>query len=249
MNVLSLFSGIGGLDLGLEWAGMRTVGQVEIDQACRQVLARHWPNVPRHDDVRTAVDWWGSEPRPHVHVIAGGFPCQPFSQTGSRRGADDERWGWPWFHGVVRALRPRAVVLENVPGLLTDRGGAFGLILADLAALGFDAEWSVLSACAMGAPHVRRRLFIVAHTDSVNGRQGLGERLAAAEDVQARDLRAGSWGDPHDGALAAARIPDRMADGLARRMVEAGGNAVVPAVAEQVGRIVLSRLGAEEKMT
>src|SRR6266496_2413363 len=77
VNVLSLFSGIGGLDLGLERAGMTVAGQVEIDPWCQRVLAKHWPEVPRHDDVRTAMDWWRGESRPAVHVVAGGPPCQP----------------------------------------------------------------------------------------------------------------------------------------------------------------------------
>src|SRR5690606_23421248 len=84
LNILSLFAGVGGLELGLEWAGMRTVGQVEIDPYCQRVLAHHWPDVPRHDDVNTAPHWWRSEPRPPVDVVCGGFPCQPFSLAGKQ---------------------------------------------------------------------------------------------------------------------------------------------------------------------
>jgi DNA (cytosine-5)-methyltransferase 1 len=118
VNVLSLFAGIGGLDLGLERAGMTVVGQVEIDPWCRAVLAKHWPEVPRHDDVRTCVDWWLGEPRPAVDVICGGFPCQPVSVAGRRRAQDDERWLWPphggrrWRPGTPlrhRGERPRTV--------------------------------------------------------------------------------------------------------------------------------------------
>ena len=93
MNVLSLFAGIGGLDLGLERAGMTVVGQVEIEPFCQRVLAKHWPEVPRHDDVRTAVEWWMGGARPAVDVVCGGFPCQPFSVAGEGRGVADERWG------------------------------------------------------------------------------------------------------------------------------------------------------------
>ena len=95
MNVLSLFAGIGGIELGLERAGMTTVGQVDIDPFCRRLLAQHWPGVPQHDDIRSASEWWASEPRPFVDVVCGGFPCQPFSNAGFQRGLDDERWMWP----------------------------------------------------------------------------------------------------------------------------------------------------------
>ncbi len=91
MNYLSLFSGIGGLDLGFDRAGMSCVGQVERDPFCQRVLAKHWPEVPRHDDVRTAPDWWLGTARPAVDVVVGGFPCQPFSTAGRRQGVADER--------------------------------------------------------------------------------------------------------------------------------------------------------------
>lgn len=237
MNVLSLFAGIGGLELGLERAGMTVVGQVELDPLCREVLATHWPEVPKHDDVRTAVEWWLSESRPPVHVAAGGFPCQPFARAGRRRGTADERWGWPWMFDVIRAVRPQYVVVENVADLLRDRD-AFGWLLGDLASIGFDAEWGVLSACAVGAPHVRERLFLVAYPHRCDGRPRLAGRIEDA--ILPRDGRTGPWGHPIDRAMEAAARPDRVADGLARRMVAAGGNAVVPQVAEHVGRLIVA---------
>jgi len=157
MRVLSLFSGIGGLDLGLQRAGMTICGQVELDPWCRRVLAKHWPEVPRHDDVRTCAGWWG---RRLADVVAGGFPCQPVSSAGKRQAQADSRWLWPAFAGVVRALRPRFVLVENVPGLL-ERG--MGDVLGDLASLGYDAEWDCLSAADFGAPHLRKRIWIVAY--------------------------------------------------------------------------------------
>jgi hypothetical protein len=112
VNVLSLFAGIGGLELGLERAGMTVVGQVELDPFCRRVLAKHWPEVPRHDDVRTCVDWWRREPRPPVHVVAGGFPCQPVSEAGRKLAQADARWLWPEMAKVIRAIRPVWVIGE-----------------------------------------------------------------------------------------------------------------------------------------
>jgi DNA (cytosine-5)-methyltransferase 1 len=166
-NVLSLFSGVGGLELGLERAGMSVVGQVEIDEFCRRVLAKHWPEVPRHDDVRTCVEWWRGAVRPAVDLICGGFPCQPVSTAGKGLAQQDERWLWPAFAGVIRDLRPRWVLLENVPGLL---GRGAGDVLGDLAACGYDAEWDCISAADVGALHLRRRWFAVAYPHGESGR-------------------------------------------------------------------------------
>jgi DNA (cytosine-5)-methyltransferase 1 len=246
VNVLSLFSGIGGLELGLERAGMTVVGQVEIDPFCRSVLAKHWPEVPRHDDVRTAVEWWRGTPRPAVHVVAGGFPCQPFSTAGRRGGVADERWGWPWMCDVVRELRPRYIVVENVPDLLAD-ADAWGWVLGDLAALGFDADWSVLSACAVGAPHVRERLFLVAHPNGVDGPTWVGTRQRRP--VQSCDRATSPWPDPVDGLMEAARRSRRVADGIPDPLeparVRALGNAVVPKVSEYIGQLVMAAAGRE----
>jgi DNA (cytosine-5)-methyltransferase 1 len=241
VNVLSLFTGVGGLDLGLQRAGMTIIGQVEIDPWCRDVLRVHFPEVPQHDDARTAVRWWRGEARPPVHVVAGGPPCQPFSQAGRRRGVADERWQWPAMAHTVRELRPRYVVLENVANLPADRT-AFGWILADLAGLGFDAEWSLLSACAVGAPHVRRRLLLVAYADVQHGSARLGtygtrDRTA----VESFHASAGAWRDHVARSVATSRADDRDSDGSARKMVEHGGNAVVPQVAELIGRMIVQR--------
>jgi DNA (cytosine-5)-methyltransferase 1 len=170
VNVLSLFSGIGGLELGLERAGMTTVGQVERDPYCQRVLAKHWPEVPRHDDVQTAPTWWATPGavRPDVDLVAGGPPCQGHSSAGKQLGTGDPRWGWPWFRGVVDSIEPPFVLLENVPNLL--RTGLVD-ILRDLADRGFDAWWGRVPAAAVGAPHLRWRLFLIAaHTASVDGR-------------------------------------------------------------------------------
>ncbi len=240
MNVLSLFAGIGGLELGLERAGMTTVGQVELDPWCRQVLAHHWPDVPRHDDVRTAPDWWASTERPPVDVVCGGFPCQPFSTLGRRRGIADERWGWPWFADVVRAVAPRYVVVENVPALLRD-ADAFGWLLGDLADLGFDADWGVLSACAMGAPHTRNRLFLLAHRSGSDGEQSLHLPPAVAG---RRAIPGAAGGNARrDGWLPEPQV-GRVAHGLPKWMVVAElhalGNAVVPDVSEHIGRLIMA---------
>lgn len=152
----SLFSGIGGLDLGLERAGLQCAWQVEIDDYATKVLAKHWPNTPRFRDVREC----GKHTLTHVDVIAGGFPCQDISDAGKQIGIDGERSGlWKEFYRIVCELRPRYVIVENVAALL-HRG--MGRVLGDLAACGYDAEWQILSAESVGAPHLRERVFIVA---------------------------------------------------------------------------------------
>jgi DNA (cytosine-5)-methyltransferase 1 len=238
VNYLSLFSGIGGLDLGLDRAGMTCVGQVELDAGCRSVLERHWPEVPKHDDVRTASSWWAGQPRPSVRLVAGGFPCQPFSTAGLRNGTGDPRWGWPWLRTVVRAVRPEYVLVENVAALLDD-ADAFGWMLGDLAEDGFDADWTVLSACALGAPHMRERLFLVAHADRIVGSSRLGHRNERQGPLQPIDHRARSWRDRVGWSVEAAAVDRRDPDGSARWLVKAGGNAVVVVVAQRVGRMIL----------
>jgi len=149
----SLFAGIGGLELGLERAGLgRVVWQCEIDPLCREVLARHWPEARRFEDVRATTF-------PPVDVLCGGFPCQPVSLAGRRRAQADERWLWPAFAQAIKAAAPAIVVAENVPGLRT---AGLRDVLADLAALGFDAEWTCIGAFDFGAPHFRRRIVVVA---------------------------------------------------------------------------------------
>ena len=240
MNVLSLFAGVGGLELGLERAGMTTVGQVELDPYCTEVLATHWPEVPRHDDVRTAPEWWLSAPRPRVDIVCGGFPCQPFSSLGLGLGVGDERWGWPWMADVVRAVEPRYVVVENVPKLLRD-ADAFGWVLGDLHRLGFDAEWSVVSACSVGAPHPRERVFLVAYSAGVDGEQPLHLQAAveagrAGAGAAGGDARADRWLPEPDVGRVAHGVPKQ----LAASGLHALGNAVVPQVSELVGRLIVA---------
>ena len=173
----SLFAGIGGIDLGLERAGWECRWQVEWDAYCQRVLAKHWPDVPRYGDI-TTVDWSGVE---RVDLLAGGFPCQPVSGAGKRQAQADERWLWPEFARAVRALRPRLVLVENVTNLLAINGGsAFGEVVGDLAALGYDVQWDCVPAAAVGALHERDRVWIVAYADG-DGRDVASSRQGGSE--------------------------------------------------------------------
>ena len=184
MNHLSLFSGIGGLDLAAEWAGFRTVAFVEREPFCRAVLGKRWPGVPIIGDVREvapdAPRYVRGQPASagaererarvcgaQVGIVSGGFPCQPHSVAGKRGASGDERDLWPEFARIIGALRPRWVVAENVPGLLTsERGAFFAGVLQDLAALGYRAGWGCWRASDVGALHRRERVFVVAHADA-----------------------------------------------------------------------------------
>lgn len=246
MKLGSLFSGIGGLDLGFERAGFEIAYQVEIDPFCRQVLRKHWPNTRIYEDV-TKLDFTKMQP---VEGLIGGFPCQPVSIAGQRKGVDDSRWLWPEFAKAIRLVRPKFVCFENTTGLLTvDRGWRFREILADLAALGFDAEWQMLSAAAFGAPHLRERTFLVAYPNEI----GCGRSVFRVPDGENREallsqaLPAGLGGPGFWELLPSPRIC-RNYDGIpqGRNRNRALGNAVVPQVAEFVARLIrefLTRCG------
>jgi DNA (cytosine-5)-methyltransferase 1 len=273
LTVGSLFSGVGGLELGLERAGMKTLWQVERDPYARATLQKNFPGIPCYDDV-CAVSA-ATLVRPDV--LCGGFPCQPHSIAGLKRASADERDLWGEFARLVGELGPRWVLAENVPGLLTSEGGRFfGRILADLAALGFDAEWTVRGARHVGAPHRRDRLFILAYPkgtgceawrgDGLRTLAGSGQGLAARAGGAAlaepsgvgrgegRPQPAGQQGglgapsgrDPLDSGLAAwwAVEPGvgRVADGVPNRVdrLKCLGNAVVPEVAEEIGRLIVA---------
>jgi DNA (cytosine-5)-methyltransferase 1 len=224
LSVGSLFSGIGGLELGLEMTGrFRTVWQVEQSEYCRKVLARHWPDAQRFEDVRNV----GKENLSPVDVICGGFPCQDVSVAGERAGiVRGNRSGlWHEYARIVRELRPEYVIVENVAGLLSD---GMGIVLGDLAALGYDAGWTVLSACAVGAPHPRARVFILAHSY----RLGLQGRFNSrpAQRTQTLSQAAVRWD-------VSAPFVCRGVDGIPERAqrLRALGNAVVPQCAKVVG--------------
>jgi DNA (cytosine-5)-methyltransferase 1 len=239
VKVGSLFSGIGGLDLGLERAGMTVAWQSEIDPYACRVLAKHWPDVPNLGDI-TTIDWSTVEP---VDIICGGYPCQPFSNNGHRKGSDDQRHLWPFMLDAIRVLRPRYVVAENVPGHLSL---GFDRVLADLASLGFDVEWSIIPACAFGAPHTRERLYFVAHT------QGLGWNWQWGQDAtssvrQARHDDRELEGSGASTYWSAVPTPEPLGmahgvrSGMDRARLKAHGNAVVPQVAEYVGHRIMER--------
>jgi DNA (cytosine-5)-methyltransferase 1 len=160
MRVLDLFSGIGGFSIGLESVGMETVAFCEQNAYCQKILAQHWPTLPIHSDI---TELSGYEYRGSVELVCGGFPCQPFSVAGERRGKEDDRALWSEMLRVIREVAPRWVIGENVPGIIPME---LDTVLSDLEGEGYTCWTFVLPACAVDAPHRRDRVWVIAHTNS-----------------------------------------------------------------------------------
>ena len=274
----SLFAGIGGLDLGLERAGFECKWQVEIDPYAQKVLHKHWPDVPKFEDVREFPPIGDFK----VDLICGGFPCQDISYAGKGAGLDGERSGL--FYELIRVVSlvgPKFVLLENVSALLT-RG--LDQVLGTLASIGYDAEWHCISAAHVGAPHIRDRVFILAYSQSErhgkrreagnlskeNGKQigpmftepcGTDKRLKMLADTESQrleglgnssaiaDSRSGErhpWTKVGEGWEWWSVEPDvgRMAYGVPSRVdrLRGLGNAVVPQVAEYIGKRIIQSI-------
>ena len=179
LTVGSLFSGIGGLDLGLERAGMEVIWQSEIDPYGCRVLKKHWPEVVNHGNIKEIK--WGDVVRPDI--ICGGYPCQPFSTAGKRNGTDDPRHLWPWVREAISELRPKYAILENVRGHVSL---GLNVVLGEMASIGYDAEWQIVSAASVGAPHRRDRVIIVAYpTQQFSNERGHGDNSGEATERQA----------------------------------------------------------------
>jgi DNA (cytosine-5)-methyltransferase 1 len=243
MNVLDLFSGIGGFSLGLERAGMRTVAFCEIDPWCRSLLAQRWPDAKIYSDIRELSAQHISADGIGVDLICGGFPCQDISIAGRGAGIDGARSGlWKEYARLIGELRPGFAIVENVPALL-DRG--IGVVLGDLAEIGYDAEWEVLGVDAIGATQHRERVWILAYPNDTR----LEGPIWAGQPHTPREEWAASCGEPlrsasglwPPGPNQVNDIP-RMVDGPADRAhrLKALGNAVAPQIPELIGRAILA---------
>ena len=234
---LSLFSGIGGLDLAAEAAGFVTVGQCEWADYPTKVLERHWPDVPRWKDIRTLTkeSFYERTGLRTVDVISGGFPCQPFSVAGKRGGQDDDRYLWPEMFRVIHELRPSWVLGENVPGIINL---ALDAVLADLEAEGYETQCFNIPACGVDAPHKRFRVAILAHSNDRSGtmrwnrelqdteahgrtRNDHGGRTAATVTGERRENESGAAGMADGIRTAVHQVdPDTDSNGLPGRLFE-----------------------------
>ncbi len=266
------FSGVGGFSLGLERSGyFETVAFCEIEPFCRRVLAKHWPKVPCYDDVRELTAARLAADGIAVDAICGGFPCQDLSVAGKQAGLEGKRSGlWTEIWRLIRDIRPNFAIMENVSGLLAGPverpGGWFGRILGDLAEIGYDAEWHCIPASAVGAPHIRDRIWIVAYPCKVRFDARRAEQSLQGAGVES----SASMADPLPQGLEGRRVPigttpkltavsraswwetepalGRVADGLPNRAhrIAALGNAVVPQIPELIGRAIGQSLEAAE---
>lgn len=234
-TVLDLFSGLGGFSLGLEsTGGFKTVAFCEIDPFCRKVLAKHWPTVPIFNDVRTVQNVTAD-------VVVGGYPCQPFSEAGERRGEEDDRHLWPEMLRIIRETRPTWAIAENVVGHVT-----LGLdkVLHDLEGEGYTARPIIIPACAVDAPHLRDRVWILAHSKGErchngNDSQDIGptNRTGNAPTDKGGSLRRmEAWRWPPEPGIS------RVGHGFSCRVDRntALGNAVVPQVVAAIGQAILA---------
>jgi len=237
LKVLDLFSGIGGFSLGLDrTGGFETAAFCEMDKACIKVLNKHWPDVPVFNDVKTLK---GTDLNVPIDLICGGFPCQDISLAGKGAGLAGERSGlWFEFHRLIKELKPSYVIAENVAAL---RSRGLDQVLRSLDEIGYDAEWHCVPASAIGAPHRRDRIWIVAysntsrHTTQENGadlnRQTVIKKWQIKSLFESRGQ--GWWSvEPPVG---------RVADGVSNRTHRCKqlGNAVVPQIPELIGRAIL----------
>ena len=277
IDFVSICAGIGGFDLGLERAGWRCVGQIEIDSFCRKVLAKHWPAVVRLGDLKLVAKYpfmlekmtnetlrrYESTAAP-IRAFCGGYPCQPFSQAGQRRGEEDDRHLWPFIFPLIKVFRPDVCFFENVFGHVR-----MGLdsVLSDLESEGYDTQALIIPACAVNAPHRRDRIWLVSYADCFDGNaKGYGaskiqingstpeNRCVRRAKRKAQSLMGGSldgfpgrvernmselwahgeWED--DLHRVANKIPNHT------KRLKSLGNAVVPQLVETLGRFIEAAL-------
>ena len=292
MRVLDLFSGIGGFSIGLEKVGFETVAFCEIEKYCQEVLRLHWPDTPIYNDVRSlTAEQLRSDGIVRPDIIVGGYPCQPFSVAGVRRGEEDDRHLWPEVYRLIKEIRPTWGIFENVAGHIT-----MGLdeVLSDLEAEGYAARPFVIPACGVDAPHRRDRVWIVAHSNECADRGNARDSARAYQeewlqqgDKESSDITGIASGTQsadtlgnteHNGPSSGGNIrviqgerdrsekaveqfegassrtsegqstlwkPEpnvgRVANGIPARShrIKALGNAVVPQIPEQIGRIIM----------
>jgi len=246
LKVLDLFSGIGGFSKGLEATGyFETAAFCEVAEFPKQVLRKHWPEVPQYDDVRELSAERLAADGVAVDAICGGFPCQDISLAGAGAGLDGERSGlWSEIARLTREIRPRFVIVENVSALL---GRGLDRVLRDLASIGYDAEWHCIPASYVGLRHIRDRIWIVAYPQcySLQGRASFTEKWREKTRAQqlARLVQPRPW--PTISSARDSGTGHGVPNGIHRN--KAIGNAVVPHIPELIGWTIADLLRDEQR--
>jgi DNA (cytosine-5)-methyltransferase 1 len=237
MQIIDLFSGIGGFSLAGRWMGWETIQFCEIDKYCQAVLGQHFPKVPIHDNIKTLKGGQIKINSNQPTILVGGFPCQPFSNPGKRKGAEDTRYLFPEMLRVIREVRPKYILGENVPGILSIENGLVSEnIQLDLEAEGYNVWAFDVPACAIGAYHERKRIWYIAYPRSIRlqefenillseglvqyGRVGLSPGIPDWEQVQSRIFRDDNG------------VPNRL------DRIKALGNSIVPQVVFEFYQII-----------
>lgn len=239
MKVLDLFSGIGGFSLGLERAGMETVAFCEIDKKAQLVLQKHWPDVPIFSDIKKLR---GDQLYGTIDVICGGFPCQDISTAGKGAGISGSRSGlWYEFQRLINEIRPKYAIIENVSAL---RSRGLDEVLRSLVEIGYDAEWYCIPASAVGAPHLRDRVWIIGYPSNQPGLQAhsLSDSLRESRETW-KELGRRYWGQiPRVRRSIPESLSIGMDDGVPYRVdrLKQLGNAVVPQIPELIGRAIIN---------
>jgi len=232
VKVLDVCSGIGGFSLGLHAAGMETAAFCEIEDYPRKVLAHRFPGKDIYNDIRDITADRLVRDGNEFDIICGGIPCQPHSFSGDRKASEDSRDLWGAYFNIVSENRPKWAIVENVRGFLSSENGRyFGRVLRDLASIGYDAEWFDLPAGAVGAPHLRPRMWLVAYPNETQFKgRGISERVQQ----EYANASHSCWGKDKPGV-------ERASNGIPSQMDRLGclGNAVVPGVVEIIGRAIM----------
>lgn len=238
----SLFSGIGGFDIAADWCGFNNLFQVEIDEFCNKVLEKNFPKTKRYKDIK---EFNANEYEGKLDIISGGFPCQPFSHAGRKRGKEDDRYLWDEMFRVIQQSKPEWVIAENVYGLISMQGGVvLEKVLSDLEGEGFEVQTFIIPACSKNAPHRRDRAWIIANSESNRNRREQ-ERKRSEGDERDKPRRQRMGNKPNNGTetLAPAswqrdwlEVASELCgtdDGVSNRVdrIKALGNAIVPQVA------------------
>jgi len=239
MKHLALFNGIGGFQLAAHWMGWENVAHVEIDEWCNRVVKKHFPNSICHTDIK---QFDGTAYTNKIDILTGGFPCQPFSVVGKRKGKNDDRYLWPEMLRVIKEVKPTYIVGENVAGIINL---ALDTVLTDLEALGYTTEAFVIPACAIGAAHRRDRVWIVAYNVKLEcdgwaywngGRER--EQVEIISNVwRRRGQENGMWNVEPAIRRSIDGLPERLDKNLTKRH-QALGNAIVPQVAFEIFKAI-----------